>query len=421
MKNPPIVSSSQSGILEDVSSGHLAQAAKDLARSHGFDLAGIAPPDLGTSYHRYREWISNGYAGEMSYLTRRPEVRKDLRQLWPETRSVLVAAMRYAHPENPPADYSSPGFLSGKIARYAHGGDYHKFIKKRLTRVLRALQEIDPAIEGRSYVDTGPVLERDLAVRCGLGWKGKNSLLLHRELGSYFFLGTLLLNRKLPADPPMEAEHCGTCDQCMVDCPTGAIVKPGVIDARRCISYLTIELRGPMPRELRPLVGDYFFGCDICQEVCPWNDGAPAAIELRFRPRPGTLSPDLNELLLLDEEGFKTRFQGSALMRARYDGFLRNVAVAIGNSGGETSLYVLAQTLHHAEPLARGHAAWALGQIGARLCSKQALSALEARLFSEKDTWVLEEIELALGKVMSSWHHQQITEDPNSNSSASPS
>ncbi len=336
-------------------------------------------------------------------MTRRAEVRQDLREVWPKTLSVLVVAMQYGHPDNPRANQLPMSLLPGKIARYAHGGDYHKFIKKRLVRVLRALQEIDPGIEGRSYVDTGPVLERDLAVRCGLGWKGKNSLLLNREQGSYFFLGTLLLNRRLPADPPMETEHCGTCEACMVDCPTDAIVAPGIIDARRCISYLTIELRGPMPRELRPLVGDYIFGCDICQEVCPWNDGAPAAAEPRFEPRPGALSPDLNELLLLDEEGFKTRFRGSAVTRARYDGFLRNVAVAIGNTGGESSLYVLTRTLHHPEPMGRGHAAWALGQIGARLRSEQVKGALESRLFAEKDEWVLEEIELALGKVMSSW------------------
>ncbi len=401
MKNLPIAPS-RSEVSGNVTPKRLAQSAKDLALSHGFDLAGIAPPDLDTAYLRYRDWISRGYAGEMSYLTRRPEVRQDLRQLWPEARSVLSVAMRYDYPEILPMHIPTH-FLPGKIARYAHGGDYHKFIKKRLIRVLRGLQEIDPEIEGRSYVDTGPILERDLAVRCGLGWKGKNSLLLNRELGSYFFLGTLLLNRQLPADPPMEAEHCGTCDKCIVDCPTGAIVEPGVIDSRRCISYLTIELRGPMPRELRPLVGDYFFGCDICQEVCPWNDGAPAAVEPRFKPRPGTINPDLHELIFLSEEGFKVRFQGSAVMRARYDGFLRNVAVAIGNTGGISSLYVLIHTLHHPEPMARGHAAWALGQIGARHRSTQVRDALETRLFSEKDDWVLEEIELALGKVMSSW------------------
>ncbi len=405
MKNPPNPLS-RAGVIEDVSPAHLAQAAKDLARAHGFDLAGIAPPELGDDYQRYLKWIERGYAGEMSYLTMRPEVRQDLRRVWPETRSVLVVAMQYGHPDNPRADSPWNGSLPGKVASYALGGDYHKFIKKRLVRVLRALQEIDPGIEGRSYVDTGPVLERDLAVRCGLGWKGKNSLLLHRELGSYFFLGTLLLNRQLPADPPMEAEHCGTCEACMTDCPTDAIVAPGVIDARRCISYLTIELRGPMPRELRALVGDYFFGCDICQAVCPWNDGAPAATEHRFRPRPSALTPDLHELLLLDEEGFKARFRGSAIMRARYEGFLRNVAVAIGNTGGESSLYVLNRTLHHPEPMARGHAAWALGQIGMRLRSELARDALEARMFSEKDEWVLEEIELALGKVMSSWQQE---------------
>jgi epoxyqueuosine reductase len=396
----------ESSVVEEIIPENLAQTVKDLARSNGFDLAGIAPPDLGDAYHRYQEWISEGNAGEMAYMTRRPEVRQDLRHLWPETQSVLVVAMRYHYPVNWPDGPSPPGHLPGVIARYARGGDYHKFIKKRLIRVLRALQEIDPDIRGRSYVDTGPILERDLAVHSGLGWKGKNSLLLERALGSYFFLGTLLLNRKLRSDIPSETEHCGSCVRCIEDCPTGAIVKPGVIDSRRCISYLTIELRGPMPRELRPLVGNLIFGCDICQEVCPWNDGAPGAVEPRFAPRPGALSPDLHELLLLDEEGYKSRFQGSAVMRARYDGFLRNVAVAIGNTGDERSLYALTQGLHHAEPMARGHAAWALGQIGNRIQSERVRDALETRLYSEKDEWVLEEIELALGNVMSSWAPQ---------------
>lgn len=393
----------QCGILEDVTPLHIAQAAKELARSNGFDLAGISPPDLDTAYRNYLEWVSNGYAGEMAYMTRRPEVRQDLRHLWPEARSVLVVAMRYAPPVDSESYNGVLGSPRGKIARYAQGGDYHKLIKKRLVRVLRSLQEIDPGIEGRTYVDTGPILERDFAVLCGLGWKGKNSLLLSRDLGSYFFLGTLLLNRPLPADPPIELDHCGTCERCIVDCPTNAIVQPGVIDARRCISYLTIELRGPMPRELRPLVGDYIFGCDICQEVCPWNDGAPSAMETRFLPRPGMNNPDLHELILLTEKEFRMRFQGTAVTRARYSGFLRNVAVAIGNTGGVGSLYVLTQTLHHPEPMARGHAAWAIGQIGERLRLWRTREALEARLDSERDEWVLEEIELALGKVMASW------------------
>ncbi|MEK6711807.1 MAG: tRNA epoxyqueuosine(34) reductase QueG [Nitrospinota bacterium] len=379
--------------VAEPSPAELALTAKELARQNGFDLAGIAPPELGEAYGRYREWLGRGFEGEMAYLRRRPEVRADLRRVWPGTRCALVVAMRYRAAGEP----APPAVLPGKIASYAHGGDYHKFIKKRLLRLLRGLKEIDPGLDGRSYVDTGPLLERDLAVHAGLGWRGKNSLLLSRALGSYFFLGVLLLNRPLPADAPFGEEHCGTCTRCIEACPTGAIVAPGVVDARRCISYLTIELRGPMPRELRPLVGGHFFGCDICQEVCPWNADAPPAAESRFAPRPGTQSPDLLGLLEMSEEGFHKRYRGTPVMRARYDGFLRNVAVAIGNTGGEEAAAPLARALRHRETLARGHAAWALGRVGRRAAGGPIRLILEERLESEPHPWVREEIELALG------------------------
>ncbi|MBT3821569.1 MAG: tRNA epoxyqueuosine(34) reductase QueG [Nitrospinaceae bacterium] len=384
---------STSALLDTTSPAGKAMAVKELARRHGFDLASIASPDLSAAHERYREWLARGFAGEMTYLARRPEVREDLRNVWPETRSALVVAMRYRPEETCAESTNSNREPAGEIACYAHGGDYHKFIKKRLIRVLRDLKEIDPLFEGRSYVDTGPILERDLAVNSGLGWAGKNSLLLSRELGSYFFIGTLLLNQTLPFDPPMAREHCGTCSQCIDDCPTGAIVAPNVVDSRRCISYLTIELRGPMPRDLRPLVGNHIFGCDICQAVCPWNDGAPKAVEPRFAPRAGMSTPNLHELILLDEKAFRERFKGTPVMRARYGGFLRNVAVAIGNTGTEASLY----------PLARGHAVWALSRIGARFRLERIRRILEARLYSESEEWVSEEIELALGEMISSW------------------
>ncbi|MBI3127969.1 MAG: tRNA epoxyqueuosine(34) reductase QueG [Candidatus Tectomicrobia bacterium] len=383
--------------VAELSPEELALAAKSLARRHGFDLAGIAPPELGEAHGRYLEWLRLGYEGEMAYLRRNPEARSDLRRVWPATRCALVVAIRYRGEKM----HEPPAALPGRIASYAHGGDYHKFLKKRLLRVLRDLRELDPGVDGRSYVDTGPILERDLAVRAGLGWHGKNSLLLNRSLGSYFFLGVLLLNRPLPADAPFGEDHCGTCVRCIEACPTGAIVAPGVVDARRCISYLTIELRGPMPRELRPLVGDHFFGCDICQEVCPWNTDAPPAAEPRFAPRPGAQSPDLLALLEMDEKAFHRRFRGTPVMRSRYDGFLRNVAVAIGNTGGGEAVAPLLRALRHREPLARGHAAWALGRIGRRLGGEAIRPVLEERLGRERDPWVHEEIELALGDLPS--------------------
>ena len=376
-----------------LSAGELTSKVKECAFAHGFDLAAVAPPGLGEAHGRYVEWIERGYAGEMSYLSRNPYVRGDLRRLWPETRAALVVAMQYKPERETP--YAKG---QGKIARYAHGGDYHKFMKKRLIRVLRDLKEFDPGVEGRSYVDTGPLLERDLAVLAGLGWKGKNSLLLSRKLGSYFFLGCLLLNRPLEADAPFYEEHCGTCTRCIDDCPTDAIIAPGVVDARRCISYLTIELRGPMPRELRAPVGAHIFGCDICQEVCPWNDDVPHAREPRFDPRPAALAPDLHAFAAMDEQQFQKAFRGTPVMRARYGGFLRNVIVAIGNTGGAESIAILARALEHREPLARGHAAWALARVGKRLRDERARLALEARLEVERDAWVCEEIELALGE-----------------------
>ena len=371
----------------------LTSAVKECALAHGFDVAAVAPPGLGQAHGRYLEWIERGYAGEMSYLSRNPYVRGDLRRLWPETRAALVVAMCYRPEQETPHAEGQ-----GKIARYAHGGDYHKFMKKRLIRVLRDLKSIDPGIEGRSYVDTGPLLERDLAVMAGLGWKGKNSLLLSRKLGSYFFLGCLLLNRALEVDAPFTDEHCGTCTRCIDDCPTDAIVAPGVVDARRCISYLTIELRGPIPRELRAPVGAHVFGCDICQEVCPWNDDAPTAREPRFAPRPAARNPQLLDFLAMSEIGFQKAFRGTPIMRARYGGFLRNVIVAIGNTGGAESMAPLARALDHREPLARGHAAWALARVGKRIRDERARLALEARLEVERDAWVREEIELALGE-----------------------
>ena len=379
--------------LSPVSASALARAARERALAHGFDLAAPAPPALGAAHGRYLEWLEKGYAGEMGYLARNPYVRGDLRRLWPETRAALVVAMRYRPEEEAPR---APG--RGRIARYAHGGDYHKFMKKRLIRVLRDLKELDPGLEGRSCVDASPVLERDLAVLAGLGWKGKNSLLLSRRLGSYFFLGALLLNRPLETGAPFEGDHCGTCVKCIERCPTSAIVAPGVVDARRCVSYLTIELRGPIPRELRSLMGAHVFGCDVCQEVCPWNEDAPRAREPRFAPREAARNPDLRGFLEMGEAAFREAFRGTPVMRARYAGFLRNVLVALGNTGGRESVAPLGRALDRPEPLARGHAAWALGRVGRRTRDARARLVLEGRLEVEADAWVREEIELALGE-----------------------
>jgi epoxyqueuosine reductase len=364
----------------------LAGQIKGWARELGFELVGIAPASEAETRRFYEEWVVAGHAGEMGYMAREPGRRADPTVVWPLAASVVVAGLNYRPgPDDPPA-----GRLRGRVARYARGEDYHEVLAAKLRSLLARIRESEPAVEGRCYVDTGPLLERDLAARAGLGWFGKNTMLLNRRLGSYFFLGALLLNVELPADAPTSA-HCGSCRRCLDVCPTGAFMAPYVLDARRCISYLTIELRGPIPRELRPLVGDWIFGCDLCQEVCPWNRKAPAGAEPAFAPRPGWDAPQLVPLLRLTPEEFAARFRGTPVKRAKRRGLLRNVCVALGNHRDPTAVPALVEALAHDEPLVRGHAAWALGRIG----NDEAARALTAALAGEADPWVREEIGLA--------------------------
>jgi epoxyqueuosine reductase len=288
------------------------------------------------------------------------------------------------------------------IARYARGDDYHDVVREKLERVLAWLNErVEGGVEGRAYVDTGPLLERELAARAGLGWFGKNTVLIHPSRGSYFFLGVLLLDLDLPLDPPFTEDRCGSCSACLEACPTGALLGRDaegapVIDARRCISYLTIELRGPIPPDLRPAIGNRVFGCDICQEVCPWNArfSRPAS-ETAYAPRAGLDGPSLLELaadlLATDESGFRKKFGGSPLLRARRAGLLRNVCVALGNWRSEEAVASLTRSLEDASGLVRAHAAWALGTIG----SAAAMGALEHRLPVETDPAVRGELRSA--------------------------
>ena len=364
----------------------------------GFDSVGIAP--VGASRHgeAFRRWIAAGFAGEMRYLTRADAVEKRAhpRLLVPGAQSAIVVAKGYFAAE----ENASTAPASGIFARYSRNEDYHGLLRERLISLQdRIDREILP-INGRSYVDTAPVLERELAARAGLGWFGKNTMLIQPGKGSYHFLGVIVLDAELEYDQPFEREHCGSCTNCLDDCPTGALLgrdDTGAprMDARRCISYLTIELKGAIPRELRPLLGNRIYGCDICQEVCPHNNPKFVQItrEEAFWPRTGVHGTELVELMAMDQETFSRRFKNSPVKRTKRRGLLRNVAVALGNWGSPDAVPVLAAALHDDEPLIRGHAAWALGRIG----TQEARAALQRRaLVEEEEAWVSEEVKLAL-------------------------
>jgi epoxyqueuosine reductase len=341
----------------------LEDRLKQHASSLGFDLVGIAPATEADHFAEFLNWLDHDYAGEMDYLHRHAQAHRHPDSIVPDVRSVIMVAMNY----NPGIRNQESGVRSqesySQIARYARGADYHDVLRARLKALLAWLQGEVRGCVGRAVVDTAPLLERDFARRAGLGWFGKNTMLLNKKLGSYFFLGALLVNVSLQFDPPHDAAHCGTCTACLDACPTNAFVAPGQMDARRCISYLTIELRGPVTPELRPLMGDWLFGCDVCQEVCPWNRKAPAATEPALQPRPDLECLDPLELLALSEDDFRERFRGTALTRPRRSGLLRNAALVLGNRGDPAALPALERAAADADPLVRDAAQWAIERI----------------------------------------------------------
>ena len=336
---------------------------KRQARALGFDPVGIAPAGPADGFDRLRDWLARGYAGTMDYLHRNADARRDPASVLPEVRSVVMAGMSYNFGPGPGPQ---PGPAAGKVARYARGGDYHDVLWRRLEELLAWLERERPGCRGRAVADTAPLMERDFARRAGLGWVGKNTLLLNRRLGSYVLLGALLVDVELRPDPPDDADHCGTCTACLDACPTGAFPAPHVLDARRCVSYLTIENKGSVPEGLRPGLGDWVFGCDVCQEVCPWNRKAAPGTEPALRPRAGLEALDPAELLGLDAEAFRRRFRGTALTRTKRRGLLRNAALVLGNVGGPGALPALRKALADQEPDVREAAAWAVGRIEAR-------------------------------------------------------
>lgn len=379
----------------------LAERIEAQAHELGFDLAGIAPAGPMATALRYQAWLEAGYHGQMAFLARPEAVarRGDLARILPGVRSVATVGVNYHTIPLPAELRDDPS--RGIMASYAWGEDYHDVLVPRL-RELGAFVEAETSepVVYRAYVDTGPLPEREIAARAGLGFVGKNTNLIHPRLGSWLFLGELLLTVEIVpgsavgdlAQPPQKGA-CGRCTRCLDACPTRAFVAPYVLDARRCISYLTIELKGPIPRQLRPLMGNHVFGCDICQEVCPWNRRfARPAAEPAFRSRPGAMAPRLLDLITLDDEGFRQRFRGSAVKRAKRRGLLRNVAVALGNWGDPVAVPALARALNDTESLIRGHAAWALG----RIATGEARRALKQALATETDEWVGDELRLAI-------------------------
>jgi epoxyqueuosine reductase len=359
-----------------------ANSIRNRARELGFEKVGIARVGGAPRGDFLHEWLSRDFHGEMAYMARGPERRMDPSKLLPGARSIVCVAK----------NYQSPGVHSedprvGRISRYAWGDDYHGVLLDTLHELRQHVESLGGA--AKVCVDTNAVLEKPWAQQAGLGWQGKHTNLIARDLGSWFFLGELITTLELEPDPPHAEDYCGTCTSCIDLCPTRAIVAPYVLDSRRCIAYLTIEHRGSIPRELRPLMGNLIFGCDICQDVCPWNKFAKVAPERDFYAREGLLAPVLTELLAMTRDDFNRRFKDSPVKRAKHSGFLRNVCIALGNSGDPAAVPGLEKALEHDEPLVRAHAAWALGRLGAG-------AALERRLPLEATEEVREEIGAAL-------------------------
>ena len=302
-----------------------ARAAKERANTLGFDGCGIAPAGPIDSEDHLGEWLRRGYHADMDWMARTKAIRQDVSLKVPGAKSVVVVAKNYYAPR--------PRRLrgAGQVARYAWGRDYHRVLRKPLRDLAAFLDAFEADTQSYASVDSGPVLERAWALRAGLGWAGKNALLLNRAWGSWFFLATIVTTVELAPDAPVPG-YCGSCTACLDACPAGAIVAPGVVDARRCISYHTIENRGDIPDALHRPMGDWVFGCDICQEVCPWNRTARLTDEEDFWPRDDVANPDLGALLAMDEEAFNARFQGTPLRRAKYAGIRRNAAIALENS-----------------------------------------------------------------------------------------
>ncbi len=347
------------------------------ATRQGFALSGVTPAVAPRGFAHLQQWIAHGYAGEMRYLADRLPAYEHPSSVLDGVRSLLMLGFPY---KNEPAGDALP--LSGRIARYAWGtADYHDLLHDRLEALSRWLLQRIPSAQVRGVVDTAPLLEREFAQLAGLGWIGKNTLVLNRQQGSYFFLAALLTDQELAYDAAFELDHCGSCTACLDACPTQAFPQPYVLDATRCLSYLTIELKGSVHEALRPEVKDWVFGCDICQEVCPWNRRAESTAEPALLPRTGQNPLELAPLFQMTDDDFRKRFKKTPLWRPKRRGLLRSAALVLGNSGRAEAIEPLGLGLSDGEPLVREAAAWGLAQIG----GPKAIGMLQARLAVESD------------------------------------
>jgi epoxyqueuosine reductase len=350
--------------MSEVSEAAAIKAAiRDEALKLGFDAVGFCEAELAGEARRDLErYITAGYHGDMGWLAERSRERASPRALWPEARSVVVLGLSYAPGADPLAALEARE--TGAISVYAHGRDYHDLVKSRLKRLAGFIAARWPGAL-KLFVDTAPVMEKPLAERAGIGWQGKHTNLVSREMGSWLFLGEIYLALELPPDAPHE-DRCGSCRQCLDACPTNAFPAPHRLDARRCISYLTIEHKGHIAREFRPLIGNRIYGCDDCLAACPWNKFAHEGKLMKSHARGNMASPDLVELLNLDDANFKLFFTGSPILRTKRRGLLRNVCIALGNIGDESALPHLQKAAGDLEPMVAEHARWAMEEIGKR-------------------------------------------------------
>ena len=358
-----------------LSAADLKAALASEARALGFDCVGVTGPDAITeAAGHFRAFLDTGAHGEMDWLAANPERRADPRGVWPAVRSVIMLGVNYGPDENPLEILESR--TSGAISVYAQGDDYHDLIKKRLKALARWLVATS-GCEVKVFVDTAAVMEKPLAQAAGLGWQGKHTNLVSREFGSWLFLGAIFTTLDLPRDAA-DTDHCGSCQACLDICPTSAFPAPYKLDARRCISYLTIESKGAIPHEFRKAIGNRIYGCDDCLAVCPWNKFAQAGREAKLAAREDLRAPSLAEFARLDDAAFRTRFTKSSVKRIGRDRFVRNVLIAIGNSGDGTLAREARRLVTDASPLVRGAAVWALSQ----LLGRAEFSALAARAWT---------------------------------------